>query len=137
MLFSFRSFFFYTFYCTFVFFSLRRNTIDHDDMSSDVNSTGTENVEDWTPEDVTLLVLYCCASIVGTTANIFVMTAIASQSSRSRNSLILSLCASDLLVCTVSMPLALTTVLVDFWTMGLAFCKVAFYFQVTRAFFRP
>lgn len=100
-------------------------------MSADVNSTEQVELENWTPEDVTLLVLYCCASVIGTTANIFVMTAIASQSSRSRNSLILSLCASDLLVCTVSMPLSVTTFLVRFWTMGLVFCKVAFYFQVS------
>lgn len=98
-------------------------------MLGDVNSTWNSQQE-WTPEDLTIIVLYCCASLIGTAANVFVIVAVAGSSSRSRNGFILSLCLSDLLVCTLSMPLSVSTILIRFWTTGQAFCKVAFYFQV-------
>ncbi|KAK6624890.1 hypothetical protein RUM44_011754 [Polyplax serrata] len=97
-------------------------------MLGDVNSTWNSQQE-WTPEDLTIIVLYCCASLIGTAANVFVIVAVAGSSSRSRNGFILSLCLSDLLVCTLSMPLSVSTILIRFWTTGQAFCKVAFYFQ--------
>ncbi|KAL0279654.1 UNVERIFIED_CONTAM: hypothetical protein PYX00_001160 [Menopon gallinae] len=96
-------------------------------MSPDVNST--EEYQEWTAEDLTFLILYCCSSVVGTTANIFVIMGIFSQNTRSRNILILSLCASDLMVCTISMPLSASTVFIHIWTMGVLFCKTAYFFQ--------
>lgn len=86
--------------------------------------------ERWSLQDLTFTILYSCGSVVGTSANVFVMAAIVQPSSRSRTILLFSLCLSDLLVCLISMPLSLFIILIRFWTIGTISCKVTYYFQV-------
>ena len=60
-----------------------------------------------------------------------IVAAILSQpGGRARSILLLQLCASDLLVCGVTVPVSAAALASSAWTLGTFVCKLAFFFQV-------
>ncbi|KAJ1526094.1 hypothetical protein ONE63_009259 [Megalurothrips usitatus] len=79
-----------------------------------------------------LVWLYGVVLTVGVVGNVAIVAAIMSQpGGRSRSLLLLQLCASDLLVCGVTVPVSAAAVASSSWTLGAFACKLAFFFQQT------
>ncbi|KAK3929930.1 Alpha-2 adrenergic receptor [Frankliniella fusca] len=90
-----------------------------------------DDADDTQLQRVAVLVwLYGVVLTVGVVGNVGIVAAIMSQpGGRSRSLLLLQLCASDLLVCGVTVPVSAAAVASSSWTLGAVACKTAFFFQ--------